>query len=161
MRAEYKALVGRIDQSLTDLRRVVDRAEMLLDKARRSNDDGYLDGVALNLHGFYSGVERIFRDIARTLEEVVPGGPDWHRDLPLQMSAEVANVRPAVISLETRYCLDEYRGFRHVVRNVYTFTLRPGRLQELVSELRPCYQAVERDLSDFVNFLQGLSEEEE
>ena len=70
-------------------------------------------------------------------------------------------MRPAVISLETRYCLDEYRGFRHVVRNVYTFTLRPGRLQELVSELRPCYQAVERDLSDFVNFLQGLSEEEE
>ena len=48
----YSALAGRIHESLNDLERVVSRAEELLAKAQQHNDDGYLDGVALNLHGF-------------------------------------------------------------------------------------------------------------
>lgn len=158
MKTDYAALAGRIRQWLLDLGRVVSRAELLMDKARRSGDDGYLDGVALNLHGFYAGVERIFEDIARTLEKAVPVGTEWHRDLLMQMSAKVTTIRRPVITQETRYCLDEYRGFRHVVRNVYAFNLRPARLQELIAGLRDCYQAVQRDLNDFVDFLEQLSE---
>jgi hypothetical protein len=63
MRAESAALAGRISQWLLDLERLVGRAESLLDKAQGSGDDDYLDGVALNLHGFYAGVERVFEDI--------------------------------------------------------------------------------------------------
>ncbi|RME46581.1 MAG: hypothetical protein D6791_07905 [Chloroflexi bacterium] len=155
---EYSALAGRIRQAYSDLERVVERAEELLGKARRTGDDGYLDGVALNLHGFYAGVERIFEDIARAMEEGVPTGPDWHRDLLLQMSATIDEIRPPVITQETRYCLDEYRGFRHVVRNVYTFNLRPTRLQELTDELRACYEAVVRDLEAFAEFLERLAQ---
>lgn len=121
----YSVLAGRIHEALSDFERVVHRAEELLNKAQQHNDDGYLDGVALNLHGFYAGVERIFEDIARNLDEAVPTGADWHRDLLLQMSASIDRIRPAVISQETRFCLEEYRGFRHVVRNVYTFNMNP------------------------------------
>lgn len=121
----YSVLAGRIHEALSDLERVVHRAEELLNKAQQHNDDGYLDGVASNLHGFYAGVERIFEDIARNLDEAVPTGADWHRDLLLQMSASIDRIRPAVISQETRFCLEEYRGFRHVVRNVYTFNMNP------------------------------------
>lgn len=152
----YSVLAGRIHESLNDLERVVSRAEELLGKAQQHNDDGYLDGVALNLHGFYAGVERIFEDIARTLDEAVPSGPDWHRDLLLQMSAAIDGVRPAVISQETRFCLDEYRGFRHVVRNVYTFNLRPLRVQELTENLRACYQRLSAELAGFISFLSDL-----
>jgi hypothetical protein len=154
----YAALTGRIQQALTDLERVVSRAELLIDKAQHTHDDGYLDGVALNLHGFYAGVERIFEDIAREVEKSVPAGPDWHQDLLLQMSAEIPAVRPAAITSETRYCLDDYRGFRHVVRNVYAFNLRPARLQELTDGLRTCYQAVCRDLNAFTDFLERLTQ---
>jgi hypothetical protein len=131
---------------------VVSRAEWLLSKAQTSGDDGFFDGVALNLHGFYSGVERIFEDIARTMERSIPQGVEWHQDLLLQMSAEISSIRPPVVTMDTRDCLDEYRGFRHVVRNVYTFNLRPARLQELTSRLRQCYQTVDHDLSDFIIF---------
>ncbi|HBY94675.1 MAG: hypothetical protein M5U01_01930 [Ardenticatenaceae bacterium] len=155
---EYSTLAGRIRQALADVERVVNRAEELLAKARRTGDDGYMDGVALNLHGFYAGVERIFEDIARGLGEGVPMGPDWHRELLLQMSAEIDEVRPAVTRRETRYCLEEYRGFRHVVRNVYTFNLRPTRLQELTVELRACYEAVADDLEAFAGFLERLAQ---
>ncbi|MBI1930797.1 hypothetical protein HYR99_41940 [Candidatus Poribacteria bacterium] len=158
MNADYAALAGRIQQLLMDVERVVSRAELLMNKAQGSGDDGYLDGVALNLHGFYAGVERIFEDIARNVDKAVPGGPEWHQDLLLQMSAEVASIRPPVITQETRHCLDDYRGFRHVVRNVYTFNLRPTRLQELTADLRRCYQAAERDLGNFVGFLESPSE---
>lgn len=159
MTSEYIALAGRIKRALLDLEGVVNRAEWLQSKAQTSGDDGFLDGVALNLHGFYSGVERIFEDIARTLERSIPVGVEWHQDLLLQMSAEISSIRPPVITMDTRECLDEYRGFRHVVRNVYTFHLRPTRLQELTKPLRQCHQMVERDLSDFIAFLGKLSED--
>lgn len=157
MRADTIALAGRISQWLLDLQRLVDRAESLLDKARDSGDDGYLDGVALNLHGFYAGVERVLEDIARTLEKTMPEGAEWHRDLLMQMSSKFNGIRPEVIRRETRYCLDEFRGFRHVVRNVYTFNLRPARLQELTKQLRGCFNALKRDLDEFKSFLEALS----
>ena len=70
-------------------------------------------------------------------------------------------MRPAVISRETRRCLEEYRGFRHVVRNVYTFNLRSARLQELTGGLQDCYRAVARDLEDLSIFLEQLSASDE
>ena len=75
------------------------------------------------------------------------------------MSAEISSIRPPVVTMDTRDCLDEYRGFRHVVRNVYTFHLRPVRQQELTTRLRPCYESVERDLSDFIIFLKTMTED--
>jgi hypothetical protein len=157
MKTAYIALIGRINRVLQDLERVVSRAESLMDKAQRTGDDGYLDGVALNLHGFYAGVEKIFEDVARTMEKTIPDGSGWHQDLLLQMAAEISPIRPPVISEETRDCLDDYRGFRHVVRNVYTFNLQMSRLQELTKGLRRCYVAVTRDLDDFMEFLRELS----
>ena len=65
----YAALIGRMKGEQGELDRLTPRAESLMNKAKTTGDDGYLDGVALNLHGFYTGVERIFEDIAR------PGEP--------------------------------------------------------------------------------------
>ena len=120
------------------------------------------DGTAagLNLHGFYAGVERIFEDIARTSEGAVPAGATWHQDLLMQMSAEVAGIRPAVVAQETRQRLDDLRGFRHLIRNAYTLNLRPARVRELTAELHQCYQNVERDLGNFASFLEGLSQDD-
>jgi hypothetical protein len=159
MNTDYRALAGRISQTLADLDRVVARAELLMQKAVASNDDAYLDGVALNLHRFYTGIERIFEDAARTLEKTIPSGFNRHRDLLLQMSAEIASVRPAVITSDTRHCLEEYRGFRHVVRNIYVFNLKFSRLHELTDQLNACYQLVKSDMKRFSEFLERLSEE--
>ena len=60
-----------------------------------------LSGVALNLHGFYAGIEQIFEDIARSMEGSVPAGSAWHQALLLQLSSEVASVRPAVLAAGT------------------------------------------------------------
>ncbi len=157
--SSYAAMLGRMSQQMVDLELVVSRAEELLEKAERTSDDGYLDGAALNLHGFYTGVENIFEDIARHLDRDIPKGSDWHKQLLLQMSAEIPLMRPRVISQETRFCLEEYRSFRHIVRNVYTFRFRFSRVRELVAELRSCYHSISSDLKDFAIFLKELDTE--
>jgi len=54
--------------------------------------------VALNLHAFYSGIERLFELIARDIDQCVPDGEMWHRDLIKQMTKEINGVRPAVVN---------------------------------------------------------------
>ena len=154
--SDYVTLASRIRTSLKDVEKSVDRALELSKKARTSGDDGYWDGVALNLHSFYTGVEHILEDIARTLENSLPSGSGWHADLLTQMSGEIEGVRPAVISQETRSSLDEFRGFRHVVRNVYAFNLRAGRLNGLVKDLPGCLNAAQSDLVNFAEFLESI-----
>jgi len=160
MMTDSLAVAARIRVELFELERTVNRAEHLLSKAQTQHDDDFFDGVALNLHGYYAGVERIFEEIARAIDNSLPTGPEWHRNLLMQMSAKMSNTRPQVIGRDTRNCLDEYRGFRHVVRNVYTFSLRPSRLKTLVEELRPCYTAFVQDITTFCDFLDSLATDE-
>ena len=61
-------LANRIRQELKELERVLARISEGWQRARRSGDDYYIDSVALNLHGFYSGLERIFTLIAETMD---------------------------------------------------------------------------------------------
>jgi hypothetical protein len=155
----YLAVAGRIHRELPELSRLVERTLKIWAQARRSPDDYYVDAAALNLHGFYAGLERLFEVIADGIDRSKPSGPNWHQDLLRQMSAEVPEVRPAVISLELRDRLDRYRGFRHVVRNVYTFSLDPEQIEILVRQLRPAMDQVASELSAFADFLQDLATE--
>jgi hypothetical protein len=152
--SERLALAGRIRVSLDDVDASVKRAIMLAEKGKRNNDDDYWDGVALNLHGFYSGVEQIFEDIARTIDGALPEGGEWHISLLKQMTVEMKKLRPAVIDIKTRQYLDAYRGLRHVIRNIYAFNLRPARLAELVKNAPECMQLLSTDLHAFANFLE-------
>lgn len=153
---KYVSLAARLEQTLIDLKRVMTRVESQMKKALSTDDDAYLDAAALNLHGFYAGIERAFEDIAQTIEQSLPSGSRWHQNLLLQMGAEIPGKRPSVISRQTRDCLDEYRQFRHVVRNVYAFNLRGSRLKELAEGVGDCFTAVSTDLSHFIQFLQQL-----
>jgi len=109
------------------------------------------------LHGFYSGIEQIFEDISRTIDGGTPSGKEWHTKLLRQMASEAGELRPAVIRIETRQSLDEYRGFRHVVRNVYAFNLNPARLNELVIDIPYCLSRMTEDILAFVDFLESTS----
>jgi hypothetical protein len=129
----------------------------LAEKGRRSGDDDWWDGVALNLHGFYAGIEQIFEDIALTMDGAMPEGGEWHISLLKQMSAELGDLRPAVIGTETRQFLDDYRGLRHVIRNVYAFNLRPARLSELAENAPTGFDLLRAELLAFADFLEKTS----
>jgi hypothetical protein len=46
-----------------------------------------------------------------------------------------SSMRPAVLSNEVRQNLGAYRGFRHVVRNVYAVEFDPGQVAPLMRRL--------------------------
>jgi hypothetical protein len=147
-------LAQRIRAECDELGRVVDRAQEGWRRAQRSPDDLYLDSVALNLHGFYAGLERLFEMIAGAVDGRVPRGENWHRVLLEQVATEAPSVRPAVISDETRRALEDYRGFRHVVRNVYTLRLDPAKLRKLAEGASAVYSQVRAELLAFADFLE-------
>ena len=51
--------------------------------------------------------------------------------------------------------LEEYRGFRHVVRNVYTYHLSPEKIGPLVDNVQEIIANSEKELSTFAKFLQS------
>jgi len=147
-------LAGRIRRELDELELVLARIEEGWQRAHRSDDDYYLDGVALNLHGFYSGLERVFSLIAETIDGSIPQGENWHLLLLQQMTAEISNVRPAVISESVSKDLNEFRGFRHVVRNVYTYHFDPEKIEKLVNKVPDLFIQLKLELSAFADFLE-------
>jgi hypothetical protein len=149
-----KELVERIHLELEEIPRVLARMDGGWERARRSYDDLYLDGVALNLHGFYMGIERILTRIAETIDGKLPQGEGWHLLLLEQMTREIPGVRPAVISTEIGVKLDEYRRFRHVVRNVYTHNFDPVKLGKLVNSAPELFSQTKAELLAFAAFLE-------
>jgi len=82
MTSSEMALAERIRDEIVDLDRSVARASAAWERGKISADqDYYLDAVALNLHGFYSGIERLFELTARHIDQAVPKGESWHQDL--------------------------------------------------------------------------------
>jgi hypothetical protein len=111
MNNRLRQLADRIRSELLELDRVIERSQEGWRCAVRSSDDYYLDSVALNLHGFYAGLERIFELIATTVDGNRPTGENWHQELLQQMTVDIQQVRPSVISKPVCNRLDEYRGF--------------------------------------------------
>jgi hypothetical protein len=158
----YLLLREKIQNEMEDIKHVANKAQQALDRAKQdeSGRDFYLDSVALNLHDFYAGVERVFMMIAEALEGQVPSGSRWHRELLEQMVLRLPDVRPPVISRETQERLAEYLTFRHLVRNVYSFHLRMDKLEGLISWLPETLSLLQKDIEQFLVFLATLGSEE-
>jgi hypothetical protein len=86
MSKELDHLAERIRSELVELELILERVNEGWQRAKRSSDEYYVDGVALNLHGLYSGLERIFVVIATVVDGFKPTGEMWHKTLLQQMA---------------------------------------------------------------------------
>lgn len=111
---------------------------------------------ALKLHNFYTGCERIFSLIVSEFNGGKPSGYDWHKRL-LQRMTVAQQERPPVISAQTAQRLDEYLGFRHVVRNVYAFDLDTERVARLIQTYPAVWQQFEQEIQEFITWLKELA----
>ena len=150
----YFTLISRIENELDELDKVVEKINSGWERIENTYDELILDSIALNLHDYYAGLERIFELIATEIDDNIPQGESWHQDLLNQMKISIKKVRPQVISKEIANKLDEYRGFRHIVRNVYTFNLSKERIKPLVKNLSPLKEEIRKDIEEFINFLE-------
>jgi hypothetical protein len=160
MMERYALLATRIRLDLEDLERVVNRIATAMAYAQGLDrgQDFYLDSVALNMHGFYAGLERAFRRIAAMVDGSVPEGDSRHQDILAQMGADLPGVRPPVLSPECMKELSEFLRFRRVVRNIYAFKFDPERLERLSERLGPAFQMTKAELLVFADFLDELAQ---
>jgi len=160
MMVHYQTLAQRIQTEIEEIERTQATIQRHWQSARSASvdQDAYLNSVALNLHSWYSGLERIFELIAIELDGGTLGGEAWHTELLRQMTLDLPEVRPPVIPKETADRLDEYRKFRHRIRNIYATSLDPARMQSLVMELPALWTQIRQDLSAFSEFLTALAQ---
>lgn len=163
MIGRYQALTQRIRQEEQDLARIVSAVERHWRSSRTAaaDQDAYLNSVALNLHGFYSGLERVFELIAAELDGTRLGGERWHVELLKQMTLDLPGLRPPVLEVETARRLDEYRKFRHLIRNIYTTNIIPDELKKLVDALPSLWSDIQQELATFSRFLDTLTHADE
>jgi hypothetical protein len=151
--------IERIEDELHQIDTIVSHVQHDWHEFILKGEEAYLKAVAYDLHGFYTGLERIFRSVANTIDDRVPSGDNWHTELLEQMTMEIEGVRPALLSTEVRNLLDEFMRFRHRVRNIYSFNLIPELVKSLVERLPVAYEKVKEDLLAFLHFLKQISSE--
>jgi len=136
------------------LHRLLADHQPLLDKSAVSVPDRIeISALSAMLHAYYSGIENIFKRIAIELDESLPEGPAWHKELLLRMSRP-GPYRPAVISATLGEDLREYLEFRHFFRGAYTFQMLWERMAHLVLDCREVFKQLESEMDVFINTLK-------
>src|SRR3989304_4179555 len=78
------------------------------------------------------------------------------QELLRQAAPPLPPLRPPPIGDATRDALDRYRGFRHVVRNIYSFDLDREHIAPLVRDLRTVFARAQSDLLRFADAIAQI-----
>lgn len=139
----------QVNLELILLHRLFDHHRPLLEKASKTEPDRTeLVALAGIVHSFYTGVENVFKQIAKDIDGSIPSGMASHVGL-LSQTAQATDARPAVISEELRLRLRDYMDLRHVYRHAYTFDLKWRRMADLVLHCEETLDRLERELGAF------------
>lgn len=127
------ALVARLRGEIREDRALLARCIADADQAgtriaTAPDDPAILALGAVGVHGWYTGLETILERIARQIDQEVPTGPRWHRELLSQMVVEIPGVRPPVLPSPTLPMLAELLTFRHFFRHAYGIVLDHDRI---------------------------------
>lgn len=104
--------------------------------------------VASFVQTLYTKIEELFKYVAKTIDQSVPSGSDWHKELIEQMTLET-EYRGKVIRDETADVLHKIRLFRHVVRNNYSEDLRADRVTENANLCVFSVKMLNKDIESF------------
>jgi hypothetical protein len=110
--------------------------------------------LGYRLHNLYSAYEDLFKLVTSFFENQVDRTAAYHIGLLKRMRIEIEGVRPALISDETFALLDELRGFRHIFRHAYGYSLDADRLVALSGKAESLGRTF---AADFKRFQQTLA----
>jgi len=134
--------------------RELSQFEPLLRKVRLVTPDRIeINALAMLLHSFYCGVENIFKRIVSNIDQTKLTATRWHQDL-LNLMAQAVPQRPAVISPDFHTTLQQYLGFRHISRNVYSSQLDWELMRNLVDNLGTVHARFRDEINAFLAELE-------
>jgi len=140
----------KIQLEIEQIDKLIETYSDLFKKCVKSEPDK-IEIAALGsvLHSFYNGLENIFSVIAKEVDETLPQGFSWHKELLIQISNKTLT-RNAVFPEATREKLVNYLAFRHFYRHSYSFFLDWKELKPLICDLNSVWEEVRESLEKFV-----------
>jgi len=133
-----KYLIKSIQQETSSLDELCSQINLFINKVEQADGESkifYKRAAGSILHDFYTGIEKIFREIGIRMDKSLPKGENWHIEL-LKSMATPQKKRNTVISQELMEKLKEYLGFRHLFRNIYGMELEWDKLKILLTKIR-------------------------
>jgi len=149
---KYAILLGYFDKQMKIITRLQGEIEKI-DVAKF--EPRYV--FSLKTQQFYTALEDLFKQIAKTFENHIENLSSYHKELLMRMSMEIPGMRPAILSDQSVAVLDKVRSFRHFIRHAYDCELDPDELREIQKKLREDYSLVRNDLAKFREYLLELT----
>ncbi len=154
-----RQIAGDLTQDLLAYDAIVIEATRCLEElARRAPSSLEVRGAGDIVHDCYNAVEHYFERVATELNGGLPAGRDWHATLLSRMARPVEEVRPAVISGESKEWLDELLRFRHLFRHRYGFELKWEKIRPLLDAIRTHSPRLREELACFAATLIEIAE---
>lgn len=130
-----------------DLEFEVDQLDKLIEKledalAEAVPGELYASHLGNIVHGFYNGFEKCLLFVLAIQGNPRPEGDRWHAVLIRQFKDELAEVEAVCTEL---------RGFRHVFRNTYYYSLDYDRVRAIAEKCPSFWQVVGPWLSSHVS----------
>jgi len=148
----------RLRKELANLEKLVAELKSIGRMRELKVDSVRIRACASILHDFYSGIEKMFINIAREADRTVPTGDGWHRELLDQMTLDIPDIRPAVLDPELAARLQQYLSFRHRFRNLYGYELEWGKMEELINNMDPTLKRLKDSMESLLEVLAEIVE---
>lgn len=149
--AKFIRLKKNINKELQEIERLKD------EKDNQPFDSAHPRVLASILHDFYTGMERVFLRITKEIDGELPQGEDWHKEMLINMSLDLEEIRPRVISQALAEKLEEYLRFRHLFRNIYGFVIEKERIKPLWDDFVEVHFTFRKSIKEFEKFLDKLT----
>lgn len=115
--------------------------------------------IAKHLYDVYMGMETIFRQIAKEIDEYIPQSETWHKDLLIQMT-EARVERSPVISHETAKRLEQILGFRHVFTHQYSIKIDYKQTEKNAKNIELLFEDFSKEIDIFIDSLVKFQEDD-
>lgn len=156
---QNKKVIEEIEFEIKRIEKLFVDYKFLLKKVRNQKPSFIeLGSLAMLLHSFYNGLENIFNRIARKIDENMPKGEEWHKELLEQMTRQTKKRELIVLSNDTYEDLKEYLGFRHFSRHAYAFDLNWKLMKDLVLRIDEIKKRVIGEIKLFIDKLNKLED---
>lgn len=148
----------RLRKELVNLEKLVEELKTVTRMRELKVDSVRIRACASILHDFYSGIEKMFINIARETDQTVPRNEGWHREVLEQMTLDIPVRRPAVIGPELAAQLQQYLSFRHRFRNLYGYELEWGKMEGLLNNMDFTSKQLKDSMDSFLEVLTQIVE---
>jgi hypothetical protein len=154
MRESIAVLKSEIEKDTEKLNKLFKRFSASYKEFEKTGEYSKLIESAFYINQICTGFERIFKSIMRTFENTIEDY--WHKSLLERMNLEIKGIRPALLSDESFYCLNELRAFRHFFRHAYDVDIDKDKFKIVAKKALKLKKKYKSEIDKFLNFLDEL-----